>query len=47
MESGAVASDSSSDGVTGSQQIPNWMNLLAQLAASGARSSPMIAVVDQ
>jgi FixJ family two-component response regulator len=47
VESGAVASDFSSNGVSGASKSPRWMKLLAQLAVSGARSSPMIAVVDR
>jgi len=47
VESGPIAAGVSSDGATSPGKAPRWMSLLAQLAASGARSSPMIAVVDR
>ena len=37
----------SSDGVSSASKSPRWLQLVAQLAASDARSAPMIAVVDR
>ena len=47
LESDGVAAGFISDGAIRATKSPRWMNLLAELTASGARSPPMIAVFDR